>query len=112
MTEVDEMGITAVCEEVLERMQDIDWLYLSLDVDIIDSAFCPGQCYPDVGGLTSREILKALRVLSQYGFTAMDTACLSPIFDLNGMSCQLVARCVIEVIAGLAQARRLGRTRF
>jgi agmatinase len=112
MSEVDEMGITAVCEEALERMEGVDCLYLSLDVDIIDPAFCPGQRYPDVGGLTSREILKALRILSRYGFTAMDTACLSPLYDLNGISCQLVARCVIEVLAGLAQARRLDRVRF
>ena len=42
---------------------DVDALYISLDTDVIDPAFQPGQKLPDAAGLTAREVMLALRTL-------------------------------------------------
>ncbi len=48
----------------LEEMTDVIMefshgkkLYISLDIDVVDSAFASSTAYPEAGGLTSREIL-------------------------------------------------------
>lgn len=35
--------------------------YVSLDIDVLDPVFAPGTGTPEVGGLTSRQLLNMLR---------------------------------------------------
>jgi len=64
ITDVEENGISAVVEKAIEvAAKGTATVYVTLDVDVIDPAFCPAQKYPDPAGLTSREIVKALRVI-------------------------------------------------
>jgi agmatinase len=94
--------------EALARIcRDVDALYISLDLDVIDPAFLPAQKYPDPAGLTAREILQALRVAIDQGppVVGFDMACLGPDFDVNGLGSQLAARCAVEVIGGLGWRR-------
>ena len=55
MQEVEEQGIVrCVAAEVQAVTAGTDYLYLSLDLDVIDPAFLPAQKYPDPAGLTAR----------------------------------------------------------
>ena len=38
-------------------------IYLSIDIDVLDPAFAPGTGTPEMGGLTSRELLALVRAL-------------------------------------------------
>ena len=65
MADIDEIGIATVAQEALESATaGTEALYLSLDVDVLDPAH-GGQKYPDPGGLSARELLRALRVLAR-----------------------------------------------
>jgi arginase family enzyme len=110
--DVEEQGIAAVMAAALAAVtKQCDLLYLSLDLDVIDPAFLPAQKYPDPGGLTAREALRALRIAVDTGprLAGFDMACLGPDFDLNGLGAQLAARCAVEVIGAYGQ--RFGRRR-
>ena len=79
-------------------------MYISLDIDVVDTAH-GGQKYPEPGGLSARELLRALRVLSRAHVAGFDLCCLAPRYDLQGHLSQLAARAVLEVIAGIALQR-------
>jgi arginase family enzyme len=110
--DVEEQGIAAVMAAAIKAVaKGCDLLYLSLDLDVIDPAFLPAQKYPDPGGLTARETLRALRIAVDTSprLAAFDMACLGPDFDVNGLGAQLAARCAVEVIG--AFGHRFGRRR-
>jgi arginase family enzyme len=105
MSDVDELGIETVAQEALEAATaGTEALYISLDIDVVDPAY-GGQKYPDPGGLSARELLRALRVLARGHLAGFDICCLAPRYDLQGHLSQLAARAAVEVIAGLALQR-------
>jgi len=105
MSDVDELGIETVAQEALEAATaGTEALYVSLDIDVVDPAY-GGQKYPDPAGLSARELLRALRILSRGHLAGFDICCLAPRYDLQGHLSQLAARAALEVIAGLALQR-------
>jgi arginase family enzyme len=111
MSEVDELGVAAVAQEAREAAtRGTEALYISLDIDVVDTAH-GGQKYPEPGGLSARELLRALRVLSRARVVGFDLCCLAPRYDLQGHLSQLAARAALEVIAGIALQRPAGAVR-
>ena len=106
MADIDRDGIVAVARHALQSVSSgVDALYISLDVDVIDPAFQPGQKYPDAAGLTAREVMLALRTLiaeSPVPLAGYDVAGYSPHYDVRYHGAIMVARSVVEVIGGLA----------
>ena len=60
--EITGMGIAAVIEKARAIVGDGP-TYVSFDIDSLDPAFAPGTGTPEVGGLTTREVLELLRGL-------------------------------------------------
>ena len=85
-------------------MENTEVLYVSLDIDVVDPAFCPAQKYPEPGGLTSREIISAIRQIGKHKLiNGFDISCLGPQYDAKtGPSAQLCARLFMEVMATIA----------
>jgi arginase family enzyme len=105
MSDVDELGIRAVAQDALEiATRGTEAVYISLDIDVVDTAH-GGQKYPEPGGLSARELLRTLRVLSRAHVAGFDLCCLAPRYDLQGHLSQLAARAALEVIAGMALQR-------
>lgn len=112
MAEIRKDGFDAVLERALdEALDQADHLYISLDVDVADPAFTPGTGTPEPGGLTSGELLRAVRRLAaEVGMIGMDVVEVSPPNDAGPNITALFAnRCVMEAITGTAM-RRLGIT--
>lgn len=105
MADVERDGIEAVTRAALAAaLQGVDALYLSVDVDAFDPAAVPGQKYPEPGGLTTREVISSLRTACAEApaIAGFDFCCFSPTFDYHQTGAAAAARCVIEVLAGLA----------
>jgi arginase family enzyme len=103
--DVDDQGIDAITDQALELALDgVDGLYLSLDVDVLDPAFCPAQKYPDAGGLTAREVFRSIRraVAAAPSVAGFDLCCLGPAYDLHHAGAVCGARAFLEVLGGLA----------
>ena len=91
MADVDELGIAVVAQEALEApTAGTEGLSVSLDIDVVGPAH-GGQKYPDPAGLSAREVLRALRVLSRGRISGFDICCLAPRYDLQGHLSQLAA---------------------
>jgi agmatinase len=81
--------------------------FLSLDVDIVDAAFCPGTGTPEVGGPTSFQALSYLRALSGLRFVGYDVVEVAPAYDGPGQVTALfAANAIFEMLSMITLARR------
>jgi agmatinase len=81
-------------------------LYISVDIDSIDPAYAPGTNSLEPGGLTSREIIRGVRVAGRDGFVGFDVVEVAPDFDTaSGTTSVLAARILAEGICCLAAVR-------
>lgn len=105
MTDVDEDGIEAVTDAALEQASDgTEGVYVSLDIDVVDPVYCPAQKYPEPAGLTSKQIIAALRRIGRAAeIKGFDLCCLGPQYDDRvGTGAHLAARLFVEVMAAMA----------
>jgi agmatinase len=110
MSEIFERGIDAVVDDVLAEIRGAEHLFLSVDIDVLDPAFAPGTGTPEPGGMTSRELLRAVRRLTvERGFVGMDVVEVSPPYDHAGITAMAAHRVVCEALSGLAVNRRDGK---
>jgi agmatinase len=81
--------------------------FLSLDVDFVDAAFCPGTGTPEVGGPTSFQALSYLRALSGLPFVGYDVVEVAPAYDGAGQVTALfAANAIFEMLSMVTLARR------
>jgi agmatinase len=74
--------------------------FLSLDVDFVDAAFCPGTGTPEIGGPTSYEALSYLRALTGLRFVGFDVVEVAPAYDGPGQVTALfAANAVFEMLS-------------
>lgn len=108
MREIEERGFDAVLEDaVTEALDGPDAIYLSVDVDVLDPAFAPGTGTPEPGGLSARELLRAVRTIAlRVPVVALDVVEVSPPYDTAGITAEVAHRVCLEVISALAVRRR------
>ena len=109
MAEIIERGIDAVVDDVLEEISEAEHLFLSVDVDVLDPAYAPGTGTPEPGGMSTRELLRALRRLTlERGLAGMDVVEVSPPYDHASITAMAAHRIVCEALSGLAAHRKSG----
>jgi arginase len=106
MTDIDTQGITSVVRSAIEvATQDVDQLYVSLDMDFLDPSVAPGVGTPVRGGATYREAHTAMELLNEKAgdlLGAMDVVETNPILDEHNET----ARLAVELAAS-ALGRRI-----
>lgn len=102
--EVMEKGVAAILNEVHERMKGP--VYVTLDIDSADPAYAPGTGTPEVGGLTSYQLLQLVRGLRGLNLIGFDLVEVSPPFDHGDITAILAANLVFEYLSLLALQRR------
>ncbi|MEA2509295.1 MAG: agmatinase, partial [Actinomycetota bacterium] len=103
MAEVTERGIGPVTDDVLAQTADAEHLFLSVDVDVLDPAFAPGTGTPEPGGMTTRELLGAVRRLARERSVAgVEVVEVSPPYDQSGITAMAAHRVVLETLSALA----------
>ena len=113
MSEIVARGLDAVLDEALDLARtDCDAIWLSVDVDVVDPGHAPGTGTPEPGGLTSRQLLDAVRRIAMEGpLGGMDVVEVSPPYDHAEVTAYLANRIVLEALSGMAwrKARTSGR---
>jgi agmatinase len=107
MADVRRQGIEAVVERALDVVGEGP-VFLSVDVDVLDPAYAPGTGTPEPGGLTSAELLWAVRtVAAGVELVGADVVEVCPSAIGSADPTALVAeRTVREIMTGIAQQRR------
>jgi agmatinase len=108
--DVERVGIEKVAEAALEvAWKGAKAVYLSFDVDVIDSGFVPGTGWPEPGGLLPREALKLVRLVSEPGLAGLEVVECSPPYDQSEQTSLIAARVVLDCLAAQVREGRLGR---
>lgn len=107
MPEIEERGFDTVLAEAIEQALDgPEFIYLSVDIDVLDPAFAPGTGTPEPGGLSSRELLRAVRRIGlETRLVAMDVVEVCPPYDPSGITAEVAHRVCCEAISAMAAKR-------
>lgn len=109
MTEIHHRGMKAVLDESFARLTDqCDGVFLSVDIDVVDPGMAPGTGTPEPGGMTSRELLEAVRrICLELPIVGIDVVEVAPPFDSADITAILANRVVLEALSAIA-ARKKG----
>ncbi|MBV9486841.1 MAG: arginase family protein, partial [Frankiaceae bacterium] len=81
-------------------------LFLSIDVDVVYPGMAPGTGTPEPGGLTSRQLLDAVRRLAlSLPVVGIDVVEVAPAYDSADVTAMLANRVVLEALSGIAARR-------
>lgn len=99
---VYEKGIGYVMEQLKERYQDFDAIYLSIDIDVLDPSCAPGTGTPECGGLTTREMMQMIKfMIKELPIKAMDIVEVSPPLDSSNITSWAALKLIYEVFGQL-----------
>jgi agmatinase len=106
MDQIVEHGIDSVIAAVHYELGDAKQIYLSVDVDCLDPAYAPGTGTPEPGGLTTRELLRAVRhFVLERKLVGLDVVEVSPPYDHAQLTAMAAHRVVLEALSALALQR-------
>jgi agmatinase len=107
MTEIHHRGLNAVLDESFITLQDgCDGVFLSVDIDVVDPGMAPGTGTPEPGGMTSRELLEAVRrICLELPVVGIDVVEVAPPFDSADITAILANRVVLEALSAIAKRR-------
>ncbi|MGO1537742.1 MAG: agmatinase [Leucobacter sp.] len=99
---VEEEGIQAAIERMRARIGDKP-LYISIDIDVLDPSHAPGTGTPEAGGLTSRELLRALRGIADLNIVGADVVEVAPAYDHAQVTAVAASHVVYELVTAMAR---------
>lgn len=98
--ELFEKGISEILKEVHRKIKGP--VYISVDIDAADPAYAPGTGTPEVGGLTSYQLLQLVRGLHGLNLVGFDLVEVSPPYDHGDITAILGSNIVFEYLSLLA----------
>jgi len=104
--ELWELGVEGTLARVHEVVRGP--AYLSVDIDVADPAYAPGTGTPEVGGLTSRQLITLVRGLAGLDLVGMDLVEVAPPYDHGEITSLLAANLVYEFLSLLAKDAAAG----
>ena len=97
-----DIGVNSFTEKIIQFFEksDINDLYISIDIDVLDPSIAPGTGYAIPGGFTYREVWKILReVTKNVNIIGFDIVEVSPSLDLpNNITLNVAAKIIIELM--------------
>jgi agmatinase len=103
--DMDKLGVEGVIKRMLSRVGSKP-VYVSIDVDVLDPAFAPGTGTPEMGGLSSREMLALLRSLETVNLIGADIVEVSPQYDNAQITGIAAAHMAYELITLMARTQK------
>jgi agmatinase len=108
--DVERVGVEKIAETALElAWQGARAVYLSFDIDVIDSGFVPGTGWPEPGGLLPREALGLVRLVAEGGISGMEVVECSPPYDWAEQTSLISARVILDALASMVSKGHLGK---
>ncbi|MDP2952982.1 MAG: agmatinase [Chloroflexota bacterium] len=106
--ELAEKGILA-----LRDLPPMERIYLSMDIDVLDPAVCPGTGYPEPGGLSYYQMRKAIEFVAGLGqIVGLDLMEVNPIYDPSGRTARTAAYLILHALGLALRARERAKERL
>lgn len=90
--------------ELVKRI-DNNPVYLTADLDILDTSVLPGTGTPEPGGISFKELAELLYSFKGLNFIGADAVELAPDYDVSGVSNIVAAKAVRNIICLLMQKK-------
>lgn len=102
MDEIEERGLKVTLAEAIARASDgVDALYVTFDIDSIDSSVAPGCGTPEAGGFSGREALYIAREIGKAKPFFFDIVEIAPIYDNAGITPRLVCSIILDMLSSM-----------
>jgi agmatinase len=102
--DLEDFGVPGMVERIRQRVEDRP-VYVSVDIDVLDPAHAPGTGTPEAGGLTSRELLAALRSFASLNLVGADIVEVAPAYDHAQITGIAAAHVGYELLSALAAGK-------
>jgi arginase len=90
MREIDELGMHVILRKTLAKLDHLNKIHLSLDMDAVDPQEAPGVGTPSHGGLTYREAQLIMETICDSGkLQSADVMEVNPILDTQNRTAQV-----------------------
>jgi len=100
-----ELGLQKATEKLRTFLSRFERTYLTIDLDVLDPAFCAGVANPEFDGLTPSELTHLVSFVAAQRMIAFDVVEACPNYDFGGAAVA-ASRLIFEVIANAEKARR------
>jgi agmatinase len=101
--EILEQGVSSVANRIISKCGSESYVYISIDLDCIDSSLAPGVSVPAPYGLMPMELLFLVKkICESLPVVGLDLVELCPDYDLNYNTANLGARLLMEAIASVS----------
>lgn len=85
-------------DEVVEKLKNKP-VYITIDLDVLDSSVFPGTGTPEAGGITFKELINAVMMFQKLeNIVAFDINELAPMLDSNGASTACACKVLREML--------------
>lgn len=98
MHKFDFAGLRELVEELEEKQVPV---YFTIDLDCLDPSLFPGTGTPEAGGVTFKELLDAIMLVSRTNVVAADVNELAPMLDPSGTSTAVACKVLRELILSM-----------
>lgn len=101
--EYEEMGRNAAIETI-NKVIGTARTYMTIDIDGLDPAFCPGTPVPEIGGITPRDAQMIIRALRGVDLVGADISEVAPCYDPSGITSITAANLMFELLCVMADS--------
>ncbi len=99
MREIDERGIATVAYEAMKRLEHLQRIHVSFDMDVLDPREAPGVGTPVTGGLSYREAHLLMEIIAEVCQVAsVDVVEINPILDQRNQTAELAVELILSVL--------------
>lgn len=86
-----------------QKYEDLDVLkdkniFVTVDLDVLDTSIMPGTGTPEVGGLTFNELIGWFKYLKDFNIVGADVVELAPDYDASGASTAVATKVIRELL--------------
>lgn len=95
-TYMEKFSLDTIADRLLE-LKDKP-IYVTIDLDVLDPSIFSGTGTPEPGGVTFKEMMKAIQALQGLNIVGADVVELSPHYDQTGVSTAVACKIIREML--------------
>ncbi len=102
---LDETHTGKICKLARELAKDVDYVYLTVDIDVLSPAYMPATSNPEGAGLAYDELARCLETISNYlrnKIKIVDIVEYNPLLDQGYTYATVVIKLIIDIVTALS----------
>ncbi len=98
MRDIDEQGMGSIMQKALSKLEPLEQIHVSLDMDSLDPMIAPGVGTPSQGGLTYREAQLIMEMAADtHKVTSLDIVEINPVMDQANQTAKVAVELVVSL---------------